>query len=210
MKSLGAGRKLFGQGGLSGGGFCGRSGPLVFGDDVDAGAPGHDLGEEVQVPGLDVRATGTAATPVEILFEKFVGLADQFFNYPTDVALGPDATVYVADGYNDRIQVFSPDGKFSHKWGGPFARNISGPFQGWFAVVTSLTVDKTENVYAADFYNHRIQKFSKNGTFLIAFGEEGASPGQFNHPIAVAVADDGSIFVVDYGNNRIQRWQLKN
>ena len=73
--------------------------------------------------------------------------------------------------------------------------------------VTSITVDKTGNVFVADFYNNRIQKFSPDGTFLTAFGEEGTSPGQFNHPIAVAVTDDGNVFIADYGNNRIQKWQ---
>jgi len=131
------------------------------------------------------------------------------FNYPTDVALGPDGSLYVADGYNDRVQVFSPDGEFSHKWGGPFAMNIYGPFEGWFATVTSITLDKAGNVFVADFYNNRIQKFSADGTFLAVFGEEGTAPGQFKHPIAMAVTDDGTIFVADYGNNRIQKWQPK-
>jgi len=138
------------------------------------------------------------------------GVWAEKFNYPTDVALGPDGSLYVADGYNDRVQVFSRDGDFSHKWGGPFAMNIYGPFKGWFATVTSITVDKTWNVFVADFYNNRIQKFSPEGTFLTAFGEEGSAPGKFNHPIAVAVTDDGTVFVVDYGNNRIQRWLQKN
>jgi DNA-binding beta-propeller fold protein YncE len=117
--------------------------------------------------------------------------------------------VYVADGYNDRVQVFSPDGSFSHKWGGPFAMNIHGPFNGWFATVTSITVDQIGNVYVADYYNHRIQKFSPDGDFLTAFGTEGTGPGHFIYPIAMAVTDDGIVFVADYGNNRIQKWHPK-
>ncbi len=132
------------------------------------------------------------------------------FNYPTDVALGPDGSIYVADGYNDRVQVFSRDGEFSHKWGGPFAMDIYGPFKGWFATVTGITVDKTGNIFVADFYNNRIQKFSPDGTFLTTFGKEGTAPSQFKHPIAMAVTDDGTVFIADYGNNRIQKWQPKN
>ncbi|MFQ5716958.1 MAG: 6-bladed beta-propeller, partial [Nitrospinales bacterium] len=82
--------------------------------------------------------------------------------------------------------------------------------KGWFATVTSVTVDKAGNVFVADFYNHRIQKFLPDGTFLATFGEEGASPGQFKHPIAMAVTDDGTVFVADYGNNRVQKWQPRN
>ena len=136
-----------------------------------------------------------------------VGIRAGEFNYPTDVVLGPGGTLLVADGYNDRIQAFAPDGGFVRKWGGPFGMNIFGPFNGWFAVVTSLVVDRQGIVFAADFYNHRIQKFTADGTFLTAFGERGNGPGQFTYVTAVAVAEDGTVFVADYGNNRIQKWR---
>ena len=101
------------------------------------------------------------------------GIAAGSFNYPTDVAVGPDGTLYVADGYNDRIQAFDADGRFLHKWGGPLAVNIHGPFNGWFATVTGIVVDAQGNVFAADFYNDRVQKFASDGTFLTAFGTAG-------------------------------------
>ena len=131
------------------------------------------------------------------------------FNYPTAVALGRDGTLYVADGYNDRIQAFGPDGRFSHKWGGPFAINIFGPFNGWFATVTGIAVDDAGDVYVADFYNNRIQKFTADGVFLGAFGEPGDGAGEFNYAMAVAVAGDGAVYVTDFGNNRIQKWRSK-
>ena len=136
-----------------------------------------------------------------------VGIAAGAFNYPNDVALGPDGTLYVADGYNDRIQAFSPDGGFSHKWGGPLAMNVFGPFNGWFATVTGIAVDSAGNVFAADFYNNRVQKFAADGTFLTAFGEQGSGSGKFDFAMAVAVAGDGTVFVTDFGNNRIQKWR---
>ena len=136
-----------------------------------------------------------------------IGIRAGEFNYPTDVAFGPDGTLYVADGYNDRVQAFDRDGSLSLKWGGPFAMNIFGPFNGWFATVTSVAVDENGNVFVADFYNHRIQKFSPDGTFLTRFGAKGRAQGQFDHAIAVAVAGDGTVFAVDFGNNRIEKWQ---
>ena len=93
------------------------------------------------------------------------------------------------------------------KWGGPFALNIFGPFNGWFATVTGITLDGQGNVFVADFYNNRVQKFAPDGTFLTTFGEQGQGPGQFEKAIAVAVAGDGTVFVVDFANNRIERWQ---
>ena len=128
------------------------------------------------------------------------------FSYPTDVAIAADGTLFVADGYNDRVQVFKPDGAFSHKWGGPFAMNIYGPFNGRFATVTSIAVGPKGNIFVADYYNHRIQKFASDGTFLTSFGHRGSDEGAFHYPIAVAVAPDGRVFVADYGNNRITKW----
>ena len=136
-----------------------------------------------------------------------VGIWAGEFNYPTDVALAADGSLYVADGYNDRIQVISAQGQYLRKWGGPFAMNIFGPFKGWFATTTSVAVGPEGAVFVADFYNHRVQKFAPDGTFLNAFGEEGSGPGQFNHAIAAAVAADGGLFVADFGNNRIQQWR---
>ena len=42
-------------------------------------------------------------------------------------------------------------GALAWKRGGPLAMNIWGPFRGWFATVTALSVDRDGNVFAADF-----------------------------------------------------------
>ena len=123
------------------------------------------------------------------------------------VVVGAKGVLYVADGYNDRIQTFAAHGGFLGKWGGPFAMNIWGPFRGWFATVTALAVDAAGNVFAADFYNNRVQKFSASGSFRTAFGEEGSGPGRMAFAMGVAVAGDGSVFVTDFANNRVTKWR---
>tara|TARA_R110002110_G_scaffold129060_1_gene309067 strand:- start:459 stop:1478 length:1020 start_codon:yes stop_codon:yes gene_type:complete len=154
--------------------------------------------QQLTAGGTPVRQWGTT---------REIGVSAGQFNYPTDVAIGRDGVIFVADGYGDRVQAFKADGAFSHKWGGPFAMNIFGPFNGWFAVATGIAVGPEGNVFVADFYNHRIQKFAPDGTFLTSFGKSGAGPGEFEHPIAVDVAADGTVFVADFGNNRIQKWR---
>ena len=49
-----------------------------------------------------------------------------------------------------------------------------------------------------------------DGTFLTSFGEEGAGPGWIKFAMAVAVTDDGEVFVADFGNNRIQKWRPRD
>jgi DNA-binding beta-propeller fold protein YncE len=69
-----------------------------------------------------------------------------------------------------------------------------------------VTLDSKGNVFVADFYNHRIKKFAADGRFLTGFGARGGGRGEFNHAIAVAVAEDGTVFAVDFGNNRVEKW----
>jgi DNA-binding beta-propeller fold protein YncE len=128
------------------------------------------------------------------------------FNYPTDVAVLADNSLVVADAYNDRIQVFGPDGKFIRKWGGLFGMNISGSRPGWFKTATGVTVGPENNIFVADFYNHRIQKFTSDGSFMTTFGIEGDKPGQLKLPSDMAVDKNGNVYVVDFGNNRIQKF----
>ena len=42
------------------------------------------------------------------------------FHYPTNLALAPDGSLYIADGYgNARVHRFSPDGRHLASWGEP-------------------------------------------------------------------------------------------
>jgi len=67
-------------------------------------------------------------------------------------------------------------------------------------------------VYVADTGNHRVQKFTADGQFVASFGslstlemEARGIPRGFLEPWDVAVAADGTIYVADTWNHRIQR-----
>ncbi len=141
-----------------------------------------------------------------------IGIGAGEFNYPMDLVTSRDGRlVYVADSYNDRIQVFGADGEFKFKWGGPFAANLLVsaydwfPFDGWFAVASAIAMDRLGTLYVGDWRNKRIQVFSGDGTFLTAFGAEGDDA--LGGVSGIAVADDGSVFVVDQGKRVVQKWQ---
>ena len=54
--------------------------------------------------------------------------------------------------------------------------------------------------------NHRVQKFTKDGQFITAFGEYGSDKGQLNMPWGIAVDDEGSVYVADWRNDRVQKF----
>lgn len=153
--------------------------------------------QELTSTGTFVRQWGTTGETGHVL----AGV----FNYPIDVALADDGTLFVADGFNDRVQAFGPDGEFLRKWGGPFAINISGGRSGWFAVPTSIALGPGDTVFVADQENNRVQKFTRKGVFLTAFGTPRDGPGYTES--AVAVASDGTVYTVNLIDNRVETWQ---
>ena len=83
------------------------------------------------------------------------------FNEPTDVAFGPDGSIYISDGYrNSRVAKFDKDGNWVASWG----ERGTGP--GEFRLPHGIATDADGNVYVADRSNNRIQVLDSNGQFL--------------------------------------------
>lgn len=51
-------------------------------------------------------------------------------------------------------------------------------------------------------------KFSRNGTFLLAWGSKGAGEGQFDTPHAIVIDARDRVYVADRENHRIQVFDL--
>ena len=128
------------------------------------------------------------------------GEAPGEFLYPTDVATGPDGSVWVSEyGGNDRVQVFEADGSLRRVIGS--VGSEPGQFSRPQAI--ALSPDGTR-LYVADSCNHRIQIFDDEGTLLGVLGGPGKEPGQLHYPYDLVLLDDGSLLVSEYGSSRIQ------
>ena len=113
-----------------------------------------------------------------------------------------EAVPYV-DPYADRMTTLSAGVQI----GGPGSApgQLSGP--------RGIAIAPNGELYVADAMNHRIQRFSADGLLISKWGsfaaapEGGAAPpGTFNEPWDVAVGPDGSVYVADTWNHRIQRF----
>lgn len=117
---------------------------------------------------------------------------------PWGICCDKNGNIIVADRSNNRIQIFHPDGTFSHKFG----EQGTGP--GEFDRPASVAIDPLNRIIVTDKDNHRIQIFNMDGSFILMFGEKGCRNGQFNYPWDVAVNSKGQIVVSDTRNHRIQ------
>ena len=147
------------------------------------------------------------------------GSGEGQFNTPHGIAVDSDSDVYIADTLNHRIQKFDSNGSFIEKWGSYCDVEAEGldDCDGKFNYPSGIDVDSDGNVYVADYLNNRIQKFNLEGEFLDKWGsfcdvvDEGSDGcnGQFNHPSGLAVDSDGYVYVADYLNHRIQKFNLE-
>ena len=93
-----------------------------------------------------------------------------------------DGNIYI--GYAHHIAKFDAQGNFVMAWGG----NGSGPgeFSSW---VRDIEVDVDGSIYAADYGNHRVSKFTPAGGLI----EQWSVPCA---PQSLALADDGRVVFV--------------
>jgi DNA-binding beta-propeller fold protein YncE len=166
---------------------------------------------------------GTAEAPVA--FDPYEAgtvmlAADQIFgadrypplglNAPRAIAIGRNNDLYVADSRNHRILHIASDGSLLHEWGS-FADQQTGEAPiGTFYEPWGVAVGPDGSVYVTDTWNHRVQKFTKDGEPVKMWGQYGQplpdvaeSKSFFWGPRGIAVNSEGQVFVADTGNKRI-------
>ncbi len=127
------------------------------------------------------------------------GDGDGEFMAPSDVALDDDGNVYVTDQFNNRVQVFTSEGEFLHKFGqegyGADSDNMLLPDSLAFA---------DNHIFVNDLVNRAIKMFTLDGTFISSFSGLSGNPetGGLWMPFFLSV-EDGKIRVPDSTLNKV-------
>ena len=117
-------------------------------------------------------------------------------NHPEGVAVDSEGNVYIADTANARVVKLNSDGGFVTEW------NSAATAEDEFYLPQGIAVDPSNNVWLSDGGNQRVVKFTSAGGFLEQIGELGSPLLYFPE----GLASNGTLFVADTGNDRIQRF----
>jgi sugar lactone lactonase YvrE len=126
----------------------------------------------------------------------------QRFNLPTGIAVDNDGAVFVADTVNQRICLVAADGTVT-TWAESTAGAVFAP--------SGIAVAANGDVYLANKLHALIHRITPAGTVTNLAGNwhgfaDGVGPNaQFDHPLGIAVDENGTCFVGDTLNHRIRR-----
>lgn len=133
--------------------------------------------------------------------------AQQFRNPVHCAELSNDGLLYVCDRVNDRIQVFTPAGKFvKEQW---VARRSLSDGSVWDIAFSKDAQQKF--IYLADGRNQKVYIIQRDTLeVLTSFGDGGRQPGQFYGVHSIATDSKGNIYTTEtYEGRRLQKFVFK-
>ncbi len=81
-----------------------------------------------------------------------------------------------------------------------------GPEEYMFGSVFSVATDPRGRIVVLDRSLPTVRVYDSGGKYLHDIGGRGQGPGEYESPMAVGIAEDGTIFVRDGGRRRISRY----
>lgn len=159
----------------------------------------RDYTEYAALKGINTLMVTNWSPSARLYFFIRKDVAAQIWDYGTIPAQQPEIS---KDPYQDLLLNLTPDR----------AIGMPGSEPGQLNAPRGIKMAKDGSLFVADSQNHRIQHFAADGTLIKQWGtfasiEDGDAPGgTFYEPWDVAVAPDGTIFVSDTWNYRIQRF----
>ena len=132
----------------------------------------------------------------------------QQFRTPVHCAdLSVDRLLYVCDRVGDRLQVFTPEGKFVKEQF--YDKNTKNAGSVWDIAFSKDAAQKY--IFMADGVNERVRIIDRQSLeVLTTFGDGGRQPGQFYGVHSIAIDSKGNLYTTEtYEGKRVQRFVNK-
>ncbi|CAF3415782.1 unnamed protein product, partial [Rotaria socialis] len=130
--------------------------------------------------------------------------------FPTYLFVDRQQAVYVSDERNHRVMKWNKGATEGivvaggqHK--GSALRQLYCP--------NGIFVDTLGTLYVADSNNHRVMRWTqgdkKQGAIIVGGNGQGEGANQFQYLRGLSFDREGNLYVVDFGNNRVQRFSIE-
>jgi len=132
----------------------------------------------------------------------------QQFHNPVHCAdMSVDRVIYVCDRVGDRLQLFTPEGKFIKE--AFFETNTKNAGSVWDIAFSKDPQQKY--IFMADGVNEKVKIIDRQTLKeLTTFGDGGRQPGQFYGVHSIAIDSKGNLYTTEtYEGKRLQRFLLK-
>ncbi len=129
-------------------------------------------------------------------------------NSPRGLDVDAAGRLYISDWWNQRIVRTDPATGNTVAWGQRGTREQLGALN--FAWDVAIQPG-TGRVFVANRESHEIEVFASDGTPIAGWGSRGTAndpTGDFQFPNGVDFAPDGSLWVLDSENHRVQRFAI--
>ena len=179
--------RSFGTRGTKEGHFTSLSGVAISIDGHILAVDYHRL-QKLTFDGVCIKSVGSSKD----------GCGQLQFRYPEGIAVQPiTGQIFVADGGNNRIQVFNNDLSFS--------RTIT---HGQFHYPYDVSLDSVGHLYVAEWSNDCITKLTSTGQYITRFGSPGTTPGKLYRPSSLIVSND-LVYVSEACGRRVSIFDTK-
>jgi len=119
-------------------------------------------------------------------------LLAQWANQYTEGLSAYNGFIYATSYYNGKINKYSDTGALQTSWSVSYPRDVEVNNNG---------------VYIVDRY-HYVKKYSSNGTYSTQWGGYGSGNSNFRYPYGLGSDSTGNIYVADYSNNAMKKFDL--
>ena len=133
--------------------------------------------------------------------------AQQFYNPVHCADMSVDRFIYVCDRVGDRLQVFTPEGKFvKEQW---YEKNTLNAGSVWDIAFSKDAQQKY--IFMADGVNEKVKVIDRQTLQeLTTFGDGGRQPGQFYGVHSIAIDSKGNLYTTEtYEGKRLQKFVYK-
>ena len=175
-----------------------RLGSIVFQWDIDLEIIASKVGVIQVSPSTNYKKRGNPLMVAPCENKSTQSRVNGVFFLPKSIAFDSGTNqVFVCDGGNNRVQVFTKSFEFEFE----FNKKMNLP--------EGICINR-DLVYVVQLWNHSLNVYSTKGKLFQSVGSEGKKALEFKDPTSVAVSNMFNlIYVCDKNNNRIQILTMK-